>query len=92
MLLKPAPISSSKFAFSRGAFIAEASDLRDLRLGRVYDDACDMGFTIISEKTGNAVVFAQTEDLFDKEGDLLSINFVSVTPGFTNLKVVIFND
>jgi hypothetical protein len=92
MLLKPAPISSSKFAFSRGAFVAEVSDMRDLKLGRVYDDAGDMGFTIISEKTGNAVVFAQTEDTLDKEGDLFSINFVAVTPGFTHLKVVIFND
>jgi hypothetical protein len=92
MILKPAPISSSKFAFENGVFSAEASELKDLKLGRIYDDSCDMGFTIISEKTGNGVVFAQTEDTLDTEGDLISINFVSVTPGMTNLKVVIFND
>jgi hypothetical protein len=92
MLLNPAPISSSKFHFKKNTFTAEASELRDLKLGRVYDDACDMGFTIVSEKTGKGVVFVQTEDTVDREGDLLSINFVSVTPGLTNLKVVIFND
>ena len=92
MLLNPEPISSSKFYFKSGVFSAEASELRDLKLSRVYDDACDMGFTIISEKTGKGVVFAQTEDTVDREGDLLSINFVSVTPGLTHLKVVIFND
>ena len=92
MLLKPVPISSTKFLFRKNTFIGEASELKDLKLGRVYDDACDMGFTIISEKTGKGVVFAQTEDTLDAEGDLLSINFVSVTPGLTHLKVVIFND
>lgn len=92
MLLNPAPISSTNFTFKSGVFSAEASDLRDLKLGRVYDDACDMGFTIISEKTGNGVVFVQTEDTLDSEGDLLAINFVSVTPGLTHLKAVIFND
>jgi len=92
VLLNPAPINSSKFSFSKGVFIAEASTLKGLKLGRVYDDACDMGFTIISEKTGKGAVFAQVEDSRDGEGDLISINFVCVTPGLTNLKAVIFND
>jgi hypothetical protein len=92
MILKPAPISSSNFTFKNNTFIAEASDLRNFELGRVYDDACDAGFTIVSEKTGKHVVFAETDADVDSEGDFLAWNFVAVTKGFEKLKVVIFND
>lgn len=93
MILKPTPISSSMFTFKNNTFVAEASDFgRNLRLGRVYDDACDEGFTIISEKTGKGAVFAFYSHEEDGEGDLVSYIFKCVTPGLTHLKAVIFND
>lgn len=93
MLLKPSPISSSSFTFKGESFSAEASELsRTFRLGRVYDDACDEGFTIISEKTGKGAVFALHEIERDREGDLVSWIFKCVTPGLTHLKAVIYND
>lgn len=93
MILKPTPISSSMFTFKNNTFVAEASDFgRNLRLGQVYDDACDEGFTIISEKTGKGAVFALYNHEEDGEGDLVSYIFKCVTPGLTHLKAVIFND
>ena len=91
MLLNPCPISSSRFLYKKGVFSAEMSELRDLKIGQVYDDACDVGFTIVSEKTGKPAVFARTSMEF-REGDLISVNFKCATPGLTHLKVVLFND
>ena len=93
MLLKPTPVSSSLFSFKDNTFAAEASDFGPgYKLGRVYDDACDEGFSIVSAKTGNVAVFALYNYQEDGEGELLSCVFHCVTPGLTNLKAVIFND
>jgi hypothetical protein len=93
MLLTPSQLSSSRFTFKGNTFSAEASDFgRNFDLGRVYDDACDEGFSIVSEKTGKVAVFALYNHEEDGEGDLVSWIFHCVTPGLTHLKAVIFND
>lgn len=92
MILNPSPISSSKFSFKNNKFSAEASELNGFSLDRVYNDACDEGFTIISEKTGKGAVFALYNHEEDREGDLVAWIFKCVTPGLTHLKAVIFND
>jgi hypothetical protein len=93
MLLKPSPICSSKFSFKSNTFVTEVSGLsRRFSLERIYDDACDEGFTIISEKTGKGAVFALLTTERDREGDLVSWTFKCVTPGLTHLKAVIYND
>jgi hypothetical protein len=46
------------FSFKDNLFVAELSCLGDPKLERVYDDAADYGFTIISKKTGKPAVFA----------------------------------
>ena len=93
MILNPAPISSNKFQYcsKSNSFIAEASELRGFKLGRVYDDACDEGFSIVSEKTGKSAVFALVAEIIHNE-ELGGWNFVCVTPGLKHLKAVIFND
>ncbi len=91
MLLKPTPICSSKFSFKNNTFVAELSDLGDPRLERVYDDAADYGFSVISKKTGKAAVFAFSG--YDKcNEDVAGLLFKCVTPGLTNLKAVLIND
>ena len=91
MLLKPTPICSSKFSFKNNKFVAELSDLGDPRLERVYDDAADYGFSIISKKTGKAAVFAFVG--FDKCGDdIAGLRFKCVTPGLNQLKALLIND
>jgi hypothetical protein len=93
MILTSTPISSSRFSFSGNTFSAEASDFgRAFKLDRVYDDACDEGFSIVSAKTGNIAVFALYNHEKDAEGDLVKWIFKCVTPGLTHLKAVIFND
>jgi len=93
MLLTPNPLSSSRFTFKGNTFSAEASDFgRSFKLDRVYNDACDEGFSIVSAKTGKVAVFALYNHEEDSEGDLISWIFRCMTPGLTHLKAVIFND
>jgi hypothetical protein len=94
MLLNPCPISSEHLEYSGklASFLAEASDLGDkFKVGRVYDDACDEGFTIVSARTGKEAVFA-LDHLEENEGDICAWHFVCVTPNLKHLKAVIFND
>jgi len=41
-------------------FVAEISDLtfKSSSIGRIYDDACDVGFILVSEKTGEEVIYS----------------------------------
>ena len=73
MILSPAPVSTDRFSFNLNdrVFTAELSDLgRDFRFGRVYDDACDVGLTLVSTRTGRRVVFAIENEIRDREGEL----------------------
>lgn len=91
------------FWFDRetGTFTAEASDLA--RIGseifhRLYDDACDIGITIVNDKTGRWADFFLYAIDKDQEGDIACWKLAPTyetkrrIPGATNLKVVIFND
>jgi hypothetical protein len=100
MTLQPSPISSSQFNYHPGENLltAEASDLRDLRQGRVYDDACDVGFTVVSARTGAARIFVMAREEFDREGDLLYVDFEMIPESKTGdavadaLRVRLYND
>jgi len=77
-------------------FVCEASDLCGFEPRRIYDDACDIGFYLVSEKTGTKVLFCENELTYDNDGDLISFNFSShcyENPSYAmHLNVVIFND
>jgi hypothetical protein len=63
-------LSTREFSYSAKTkcFVAEASDFGSKRyFGRVYDDACDEGFVLVSAKTGDSVVLAL--DSVDQDGD-----------------------
>jgi hypothetical protein len=99
MLLRPAPISSDRFTYLKDekVFAAEASDLPRNMLGRVFDDACDLGFTMISARTGVEMVFVQIDTLRDREGELMYHVFAPATPqngaaAIADVRVHIFND
>jgi len=62
--------STRNFSYKDKCFVAEASDLGSITTphdGRVYDDACDVGFILVSEVTGDSVLFVQ--DGVDMNGD-----------------------
>lgn len=92
MILSPTRVSTDRFTFvaSQSLFVSEASDLPPL--GRVYDDACDEGLTLVSAKTGREIVFAVNHVERDREGDVLYWDLKPV-PGESQVWTVrIFND
>lgn len=92
MILRPTPLSSNNFTFKNNQFIGEISQFNGMEFERVYDDACDVGFSVISAKTGKHAVFAFDKKETDGENELIAFHFVCVTPGLKNLKAVLFND
>jgi hypothetical protein len=68
-LLKPAPVSWRQLTWlpAERKFVAEISDTNGF--GRVWDDSCDLGLTIVG-KTGREVVFVIWADHRDAEGEL----------------------
>ena len=103
-LLHPPTISTDRFTFvnsdSKMMFVAEASDLVDLRMGQVYDDAADIGFTLQSARTGRETVMVEHRREYDSDHDLLYQDFIpadqvnQVVRGLTHPRytVRIFND
>lgn len=93
MILKPSPVSTRRFTYlpEDKMFVAEASDLPGF--GRVYDDACDEGLTLVSHQTGTEVVFVVDYVERDREGDLLYRDLRPADPRQRGLGTVrIFND
>jgi len=76
----------------------ELSTLRDRVYNQLYDDACDVGFGIISEKTGHVAYWAHDKSEFNDDGDLTSVIFKPITETINqrqSLKdwtVEVFND
>lgn len=61
-------------------------------LAQIYDDACDIGFVMVSEKTGKEEVFAFVEAKKDEEGDLQFLKYVPANPKLRGISVLFFND
>jgi len=82
-------VSTKDFTYNSETrtFVTEVSNLR-FSPGRIYDDACDIGFYMVSEKTGNKILFIETSPEFDADNELICYNF----SGFMDLKVKVFND
>lgn len=80
----------SKFTWKDGHGCIEASDLGRGYTGRVWQDACDVGFIVRSHKTG-------AEKLFVYAGGLSSSGDVSDVYGFRydsddGIHITVFND
>ena len=76
-VLRPTPVSTRDLSYKAktGIFTAEASSIP--RPGRVYDDACDLGFTVISHLSLNKVVFVEHAEKRDAD-DLLYTDYLPV--------------
>jgi hypothetical protein len=97
-VLRPQPIlSSKKFTWSKKdkSYVAEASDLglrAGFQFGRVYDDACDEGFTMESQYDGKDQVVCVLDSVeVDNDNDT---QWWVLKPVDTKLdwRVIIFND
>lgn len=77
-------------------FIGEASDFPNVKdFHRIYPDACDVGVTLVSHKTGKEADFVLNEQPADDEGKWeFEISHVSAKkhPGLKGAKLIIIND
>lgn len=80
------PIAQFRYSAASGSFTADISETNGF--GRIFDDACDEGLTIIGA-TGREVQFVIEQAHRDREGDLTHWTLRSVDGRFT---AVIFND
>jgi hypothetical protein len=76
-ILKPPIVSTRDLTYVAAdrLLVGEASSLPEF--GRVWDDACDEGLTVVSHHTGREVVYAVALVSRDGEGD---IAFWDLTP------------
>lgn len=107
-ILSPQPIHNTKeFNWNPATktYSAEASTLRGYghheweigwpKLSAVYDDACDEGFTLVSESTGTRMTMVlKTIDRDNAyAGDWCVLTFVPAEKCFRYMfKVIVFND
>ena len=91
--------SSNQFTYdaSKKLLVSEASDLDNRHLELLYDDACDVGFAVRSEQTGNVVVFVMTSP-FHNDDELAGWHYVPTSESFRKhpecqgMEAKIFND
>jgi hypothetical protein len=83
------------------AFVCEISDFEGNggKLARVWDDACDVGFTLCNPKTGKSVKMVESEEQYCTnhwgERELVAIVYAPVPrQGYTGkpFTVLMFND
>lgn len=70
--------SSRDFTWNRNSTlgVCEASDLGRGEIGgRVYDDACDYGFDLKSERTGITLLMTEADVDRDREGEVTGWRF-----------------
>jgi dipeptidyl aminopeptidase/acylaminoacyl peptidase len=95
--------SDKQFTYSNKdkTLVSEASDLDNRHLERIYDDACDVGFAVKSDKTDSVVVFVMSSPIYHGAGEDREIsgweyepaNFsIRQHPECRGMKAVIFND
>lgn len=95
MIVHSSKVSTRDFSWNKftKTFSTEISDLGpDFNFGKIYDDACDQGLTLVSHVTNKEIVFGISE-IKDKEGDILCWNLIPAEKKYRNLyKMTIFND
>lgn len=92
-LLKSTPVSTDRFTWLPGErlFVAEASDLPEM--SRVFDDACDVGYCLVSAKTQKCMVVAVDDEIRDSENELVCWVLRPVARAKRNLFAVrVYND
>jgi hypothetical protein len=88
--------SSHKFTFDReqNIMIGEISELARPVMGQVYPDACDIGFTISSVRTGRNEKFRLCEEKTNENGEatVWILEPVNQKLRQTGLKIHLLND
>lgn len=90
----------SKFTWHGETGCVDASDLalactRQSMCSRVWDDACDVGFWVLSPKTGKKVLFTFEAEAKSPDGETMSWLFRAYDPTanmVSNITITIYND
>ena len=77
--------------------VVDASELCDggnLEVdARVYDDACDTGFWVVSHKTARKILFTFYCDSIDRDGDLRYALYKAAVPvNGLDISIRVYND
>lgn len=94
-ILNPPSHSTRLFTWvpETNELVCDISDLPRPVMGQVYDDACDLGMTLVSARTGKEIVVAVDAEVYDSEGDLQAWILRPVRCGaVVPFQVRIFND
>ena len=64
---------------------------------RIYDDSCDIGFYLVSKKTGKKILFVEVGEHINNDGELTHWEYSSYClnenpADLLDLKVLIWND
>lgn len=88
---KPCPVSTRQFTWlaDQRTYVGEISSTYGL--GRVYDDACDEGLTLVSAKTGREVVFVVTETGV-REGEIFDWTLRPAYDKYLDVTIKLLND
>lgn len=73
------------------SLVAEASDLGNFRIQRLYNDACDEGIAIRSHHTGKVEKFVLTK-VDENDGDVIGWHFIPVSVVCPIKSVLVIND
>lgn len=81
-------IRSSLFTWTGTNGVTEHSDIRIPLFNRIYDDACDAGFAVRSDKTGKIMIFGHhdTDFLGDEEYGWLFTCIGELSPNGRQIK------
>ena len=103
MKLPIVEFDSGSFTYTESdkTLVSEASDMGNRHLQRLYADACDVGFAVKSDKTGNVIIYVMSAPFYHGEGEdreLAGWNYepssesVRKFPECAGTKAIVFND
>lgn len=92
-LLTPTPVARQHFSFIEDMLVAEISDLGPaFRFGRVWNDSCDEGLTLVDANSGRRVVYA-VDHVERYQGDLLYWDLIPASLALRSQPAIrLFND
>ena len=97
------PYNSDRFTYNTSdkTFTIDSSDMSGNHFQQLWNDACDEGFAMISNITGNTVTFYLSDIIYNGFGDDTELTHwiykpidtdVRKYPQLAGVKVIIFND
>ncbi len=93
-------INTNQLTHEGNYFTGDISDLGpNFRLQQVYADACDVGFVLVSARTGKELTMVQCDTISDSDGEVKGWGFEPTRKSIrqigqhvAHLRVILYND